>query len=111
MINAAFHSRLRYVQPANWPQDVMRNAFAAIKEAIQDQLHLTHLDKSKSIVVHADASVIGGGVELSNHWIENDVTITRMVAVASHAFTAAKSRWKTIVQECFILVFVVVHFC
>lgn len=71
---------------------------------------MTHLDYSKSIVVRADASVIGGGVELSNRWIEDGETITRVVAVASHAFTAAESRWMTIEQECFILVFAVMHF-
>ena len=62
-----------------------------MKEAIQSQLHLAHLDYTKSIVVRADASVIGGGVELSIRWIENGEAITRVVAVASHAFTAAES--------------------
>lgn len=58
-----------------------------MKEAIQAQLHL---DYSKSIVVvRADASVISGGVELSNWWIEDGETVTHVVAVALHAFTAA----------------------
>jgi len=96
--------------PAKWPLDVMRPAFAAMKDAIQSQLHLAHLDYAKAIVLRADASVLGGGVELSNRWTEDGETITRVVAVASHAFTAAESRWKTIEQECFILVFAVMHF-
>ena len=89
----------------------MRLAFAATQEATQKQLHLAHLDYTQTIVLSTDASVLGVGGCLANRYLDEDgEVVNRVVACASHAFTAAESRWKTIEQEAFALIWGVMFF-
>ena len=46
---------------AEWPQDKMRRAFTEVKEAVNSQLVLSHLDYAKPVVVQTDASTLGVG--------------------------------------------------
>ena len=97
--------------PAKWPRDEMRAAFEVMQEAVQVQLSLAHLDYAHAIVVSADASVLGVGGYVSNRYLNEDgEEVNRVVACASHAFTAAESRWITLEQEAFALIWVVMHF-
>ena len=94
-----------------WPRDEMVRAFHILQEAVQSQISLAHLDYALPIVVSADASILGVGGCLANRYRdEQGDEVTRVVACASHAFTEAESRWKTIEQEAFALVWIVMHF-
>jgi putative transposase len=95
---------------AAWPMASMNEAFTRTQAAVAAQLSLAHLDYSKPIVVAADASTLGVGASISNQYIDElGELIERVVAVASHAFTGAETRWKTIEQECFALVWAVLY--
>jgi hypothetical protein len=97
--------------PAKWPLVEMRRAFELMQAAVQGQLGLAHLDYKRAIVVSADASVLGVGGYVANRWLDEDgEEVNRVVACASHAFTAAESRWITLEQEAFALIWVVMHF-
>jgi hypothetical protein len=94
-----------------WPRKSMEVAFEVLQQAVQDQLSLAHLDYTLPIVVSTDASVLGVGGCLANRFVEQDGTVVnRVVACASHAFTEAEARWKTIEQEAFALVWIVMYF-
>jgi hypothetical protein len=58
------------------------------------------------IVVQCDASVLGIGGALINRTPTGD----RVIKCVSHAFTTAESKWKTIEQEAFAVVFTVLFF-
>ena len=89
-----------------WPQEAMREAFEVLKRAVASQMALTHLDYSVPLVVQADASVLGVGGCLINRRPAGD----QVVGCASHAFNATESRWKTIEQEAFAIVFMLLYF-
>jgi hypothetical protein len=92
-----------------WPMDEMRLAFQRVQEAVKAQINLAHLQYDQTIVVTTDASVLGCGGSVSNRYKDADgETVNRVVAVASHAFTAAEGRWKTIEQEAFGTVWMVI---
>ena len=70
-----------------------------VQEAVREQIKLAHLRYDQTIVVTTDASVLGVGGCVSNRYIDDSgATINRIVAVASHAFTTAEGKWKTIEQ-------------
>jgi hypothetical protein len=89
-----------------WPQEEMREAFERLKKAVSDQLVLSHLDYNVPIVVQCDASVLGVGGCLINRRPDGD----QVIGCASHAFNATESRWKTIEQEAFAIVFMLLYF-
>jgi hypothetical protein len=91
---------------AEWPRTEMERAFAEVKRATANQLSLTHLDYEVPIVVQSDASVLGVGGCLINRYPDGD----RVVGCVSHAFTEAESRWKTIEQEAFAIVYILIFF-
>jgi hypothetical protein len=93
-----------------WPTEEMQIAFQRTQEAVSSQLRLAHLDYNKAVVVSADASVLGVGGCLSNRYVDDGETITDVVACASHAFTAAEAKWKTIEQEAFASVWIIMYF-
>lgn len=99
------------INPAKWPMEDMQLAFQAVRELVLEQLSLVHLDYSKVTVVSADASILGCGGCISNRWRdENGEAITQVVACASHSFTPAESRWKTIEQEAFASIWMVMYY-
>ena len=89
-----------------WPRADMETAFEVLKRAVAAQLSLAHLDYSVPVVVQCDASVLGLGGVLINRYPRGD----RVVKCVSHAFTEAESRWKTLEQEAFAVVFTLLHF-
>ena len=89
-----------------WPQREMRLAFEALKDAVSSQLSLVHLDYSVPIVVQCDASTLGIAGALINRYPQGD----RVIKCVSHAFTEAESKWKTIEQESFAIVFILCFF-
>ena len=93
---------------SGWPLEEIRSAFEAVQAAVANQIDLVHLDYTKTVVVTTDASVLKVGGCISNRYVdESGETINRIVSVASHAFTDAESRWKTIEQEAFGVVWMV----
>ena len=69
---------------------------------MKNQINLAHLNYDQTIVVTTDASVLGVGGCVSNRYKdESGEVVNRIVAVASHEFTDAEGRWKTIEQEAF----------
>jgi hypothetical protein len=98
---------------ALWPLEEMQVAFNVVQEAVRGQVNLAHLRYDQTIVVTTDASVLGCGGSVSNRYVDEEgETCTRVVALASHAFTDAESRWKTIEQEGFGVVWMVqTHRC
>jgi len=92
--------------PGEWPRADMQAAFDELKRAVAAQLSLAHLDYSVPVVVQCDASVLGLGGVLINRYPQGD----RVVKCVSHAFTEAESRWKTLEQEAFAVVFTLLHF-
>ena len=98
------------VSPSQWPDHAMRAAFAKVKEAIQKQLVLAHLDYSKAIVLSGDASIVGCGGYIGNMWYEDEERIVKVVACASHTFTDAEAKWKTEEQEGFVLLWLCMYF-
>ena len=96
---------------SSWPKQEMLEAFQSLQNAVAEQLTLAHLDYTKPIFVATDASIIGVGGVLENRYLdENGEEVRVVVACASHAFTQAESRWKTIEQEAFAVVWVVMYF-
>jgi hypothetical protein len=96
---------------ADWPREEMLSAFTVLQTAVGEQLRLAQLDYTKPIFVATDASIIGVGGVLENRYTdENGEEVRLVVACASHAFTAAEGRWKTIEQEAFAVVWVVMYF-
>jgi hypothetical protein len=91
---------------AEWPRATMQEAFSDLKQAAARQLKLSHLDYDVPIVLQTDASVLGVGGCLINRYPEGD----RVIGCASHAFNDAESRWKTIEQEAFAIVYLVLFF-
>ena len=89
-----------------WPQEAMREAFEVLKHAVASQLALTHLDYSVPIVVQCDASVLGVGGCLINRRPTGD----QVVGCVPHAFNTTESRWKTIEQEAFAIVLMLLYF-
>mgnify|MGYP007125724151 CR=1 FL=1 len=76
-----------------------------------DQLNLARLDYSLPIVVSTDASVLGVGGCIANRYHNEDgEEVNRVVGCASHAFTEAESKWKTIEQEALALIWIVMFF-
>ena len=99
------------VPVSEWPVEEMQSAFVATQQAVRDQLHLGHLDYGQTIVVSADASILGVGGCLGNRYMDEDgEVINRVVACASHAFTEAEAKWKTIEQEAFALIYLILYF-
>lgn len=97
--------------PSAWPRKEMRESYDQTQVAVSNQLQLAHLDYNKAVVLSADASVLGVGGTLSNRYIDEDgETVTDIVACASHAFTTAESKWKTIEQEAFASVWIILFF-
>ncbi len=80
----------------------MRLAFETLKNAVSSQLSLAHLDYSVLIVVQCDASTLGIAGALINRYPLGD----RVIKCVSHAFAEAESKWKTIEQESFAIVFI-----
>ena len=78
------------------------SAFEGLKNAISKQISLAHLDYSLPLVVSTDASNLGVGATLANIYPDGS---RRIIACVSHKFTKAESRWKTIEQEAFAVVF------
>jgi hypothetical protein len=89
-----------------WPRREMKVAFEALKDAVSSQLSLAHLDYSVPIVVQCDASTLGLAGALINRYPQGD----RVIKCVSHAFTEAESKWKTIEQESFAIVFTLCFF-
>ena len=86
----------------------MQAAFDLVQEAVRNQINLAHLNYEQTIVVTTDASVLGVGGCVSNRYRnESGKIVNQIVAVASHAFTEAEGRWKTIEQESFGVVWMV----
>ena len=81
-------------------------AFEALKAAVAGQINVCHLDYSLPLVVSTDASILGIGATLSNLHPDGS---RRVVACISHKFTKAESRWKTIEQEAFAMVYALQH--
>ena len=100
-------SREVNVPPGDWPQAEMREAFEKLKRAVAAQLSLSHLDYSVPLVLQCDASILGIGGALINRFPGG---VDRVIKCVSHAFTDAESRWKTLEQEAFAVVFVVLFF-
>lgn len=99
------------INPTKWPMEIMQQAFQAVRDLVLEQLSLAHLDYAKVTVVSADASILGCGGCISNRWRdENGEVITQVVACASHSFTPAESRWKTIEQEAFAIIWIVMYY-
>ena len=72
---------------------------------------MRHLNYGQTIVISADASVLGVGVCIGNMYVDCDgELVNRVIACVSHAFTAAKAKWKTIEQEAFALIFIILYF-
>ena len=84
----------------------MREALEVLKRAVASQLALTHLDYSVPILVQADASVLGVGGCLINRRPTGD----QVVGCVPHAFNTTESRWKTIEQEAFAIVLMLLYF-
>ena len=89
-----------------WPRAAMSAAFDKLKDAVNEQLSLAHLDYSLPLVLQTDASTIGVGAALINRSHDGD----RVLGCCSHAFTETEQRWKTIEQEAFAVVFGVLYF-
>jgi hypothetical protein len=89
-----------------WPQREMRLAFETLKDSVTSQLSLAHLDYSVPIVVQFGASILGIAGALINRYPQGD----RVIKCVSHAFTEAESKWKTIEQESFAIVFILCFF-
>ena len=69
---------------------------------------MAHLHYDQLIMMTTDASVLGVGGCVANRFKnESGEIVNRIVAVASHAFTDAEGRWKTIEQEGFAAVWMV----
>jgi len=97
--------------PALWPREEMVVAFDALQTAVGQQLSLAHLDYSLPIFLTTDASTLGVGGSLENRYRdENNNEVRRVVACASHAFTSAEQRWKTLEQEAFAVVWLIMYF-
>ena len=92
--------------PGSWPLVKMGEAFEELKRAVAAQLSLSHLDYGVPLVVQCDASILGIGGALINRYPDRD----RVIKCVSHAFTEAESRWKTLEQEAFAVVFTVLFF-
>ena len=83
-----------------------RAAWAALMEAVAEQLSLAHLDYKEQIRVRVDSSIVGVGGALFNVGKRaNGEPWERLVAVCSHAYTEAERNWATIEQEAFAMVF------
>ena len=89
-----------------WPRREMGEAFEALKDAVSSQLSLAHLNYSVPLVVQCDASTLGVAGAVINRYPEGD----RVIKCVSHAFTEAESKWKTLEQETFAIVFTLCHF-
>ena len=65
----------------------MKIAFENTQLVMKEQLPLGHLNYGQTIVVSADASVLGVGGCLGNRYVDSDgEVVNRVVACASHAF-------------------------
>ena len=97
--------------PASWPREEMTRAFDVLQQAVVDQLSLAHLDYSLPIFLTTDASTLGVGGSLENRYRDEEGNeVRRVVACASHAFTPAEQRWKTLEQEAFAVVWLIMYF-
>jgi hypothetical protein len=89
----------------------MTRAFDVLQQAVVDQLSLAHLDYSLPIFLTTDASTLGVGGSLENRYRDEEGNeVRRVVACASHAFTPAEQRWKTLEQEAFAVVWLIMYF-
>ena len=62
-------------------------------------------------MVSADASVLVEAGCIGNRYVDADEEIVnRVVACVSHAFTTAEEKWKTIEQEAFALIYIILYF-
>jgi hypothetical protein len=92
--------------PGEWPKVEMGEAFEKLKRAVAAQLYLAHLNYEVPLVIQCDASILGVGGVLINRYPHGD----RVIKCVSHAFTDTESRWKTLEQEAFAVVFTVLYF-
>jgi hypothetical protein len=87
-----------------WEED-SDTAFMRIKQAISSATLLHHLNYKKRIVLRTDASLKGVGGALVNIGDDGEEAV---VTYFSKAFNEVQTRWSTIEQECFALVYGVV---
>ena len=91
-----------------WPLEDMRIAFEKMQDAMKEQLHLGHLNYGQTIVVSADASVLGVGGCIG---VDSDgELVNRVMACVAHAFTAAEAKWKSIEQVAFAWIYTILYF-
>ena len=77
-------------------------AFEKTQNAMKEQLHFGHLNYGQTIVVSADASVLGIGGFIGNRYVDvHEETVNRVVACASHAFTQQKKNGKLLIYIIF----------
>ena len=77
-----------------------------LKTAVQEHASLAFLRLDVEIFLQVDASIVGVGGTIGNRFPDGD----RHCGCCSHAFTDAESRWKTIGQEAFAIIFCVMFF-
>ena len=90
-----------------WDRDKMAESFRVLKNAVQTQAKLTHLDYSLPLVLQTDGSIVGIAAMLANRLPSG---LDRIVAYFSHALSDSEAKWKTIEIEAFAIVRAVIHF-
>jgi hypothetical protein len=88
-----------------------RDAFGALKEAIARAGTLSNPDYNSQFFIQADTSKTGTGGTLWQ-WgkDKSGAKVKRIICYCSKKFNRQQSRWKTIEQECFGLVFALQKF-
>jgi hypothetical protein len=88
-----------------------RDAFGALKEAIARAGTLSNPDYNSQFFIQADTSKTGTGGTLWQ-WgkDEGGAKVKKIICYCSKKFNLRESRWKTIEQECFGLVFALQKF-
>ena len=81
-------------------------AFRRLQQAVGNQISVCHLDYNLPLVVSTDASNMGVGATLANLYPDGS---RRIIACILHKFISAESRWKTIEQEAFAMVYALQH--
>ncbi len=81
--------------------DAAQQAFDSIKAAMMDAPVLIHVDYSKPLILRTDASTVGVGGVL----VQVVDGTEKPVSFVSKAFSPVETRWSTLEQECFAIVY------
>lgn len=88
--------------------DTHQQIFEQIKSIIAQKVKLHHIDYTKEIIVRTDASKVGVGAMLLQR---NEEDKEEVVSYASHRFTEAQQKWKTVEQEAYGIIYAVEKWC